>query len=106
MRFQFTTAIAFGTTFSFLKENEHLLWGEENLDGTVYVSVTDDGMLNFVAVVPNFEDDRIYGLSGDALDKQWNRKVLRLFLSQGWELLDEPVSFAESLANAVRGGWF
>lgn len=106
MRFQMTATIAVGTKLSFLKENADWLWGDENPDGTVYASVTDDGELNFVAVVPNFEDDLIYGLPNEALDKLWNRKVLRLFLSQGWELLDEPVSFGESLAKAIREGRF
>ena len=59
-----------------------------------------------MAIVPNYEDDRIYGLSGDALDKPWNRKVLRLFLAEGWELMDEPVSFGETLAKAVKEGRF
>ena len=101
-----TTAIADGATFSFIRETAYWLWGDENPDETFYASVTDDGKLNFVVVVPNYGDDRVYGLSGDALDKPWNREVLRLFLSKGWKLLDEPVSFGESLAKAVREGLF
>ena len=106
MRFQKIANTAFGTDLEFIRTNAELLWGDENPDGTIDAMVTDDGGLCFVAVVPNYGDDRIYGLPDEALDKPWNRKVLRLFLEEGWELLDEPVSFGEALAKAVREGRF
>jgi hypothetical protein len=106
MRFQKITKTAVEADLEFIRTNTELLWGDDNPAGNIDAMVTDDGRLCFVAIVPNYGDNWIYGLPQEALDKPWNRKVLRLFLAKGWELLDEPVSFGEALAKAVREGRF